>query len=211
MSKASEQVKSVLKILDGRYPLVPGLHYHNAWELLLAVMLSAQTTDQLVNKVTPVLFLNYPSPQEMALAKETDIANMIRSINYYKTKARHLLQTALMLCDQHKGQVPHTMEELLCLPGVARKTANVVLTHAFSILEGIVVDTHVIRLSGRLGLSKEKQRDRIEQDLMKITSKKHWGDLATLLVYHGRKVCKAQKPLCSECLLNALCPKIGLN
>ena len=210
MSKPSLQVLNILQLLKGQYPLVPGLRYSNNWELLVAVMLSAQTTDEIVNKVSPELFSRFPSPQDMAKSDEVSISMLIRSVNYYKTKARHLHQSSSILVDQHQGKVPDTMEQLLLLPGVARKTANVVLTHAFNKMEGIVVDTHVMRLSKRLGLSKESQREKIESALMKITPKKHWGDLATLLVYHGRKVCKAQKPLCSDCLLNEICPSVGL-
>jgi endonuclease III len=210
MSKASLQASSILQLLKGQYPLVPGLHYRNEWELLVAVMLSAQTTDEMVNKVSPALFSRFPSPEEMAKADEESISRLIRSVNYYKTKARHLHQSSCILVEQHQGKVPATMDQLLLLPGVARKTANVVLTHAFHKMEGIVVDTHVMRLSKRLGLCRETKREKIESALMKITPKQNWGDLATLLVYHGRRVCKAQKPSCTICLLEKVCPKIDL-
>lgn len=210
MSRASQQVQHILDLLMDQYPLVPGLHYHNEWELLVAVILSAQTTDEMVNKVSPALFSSFPTPESMAQADEETISKLIRSVNYYKTKAKHLHQSSHILVQEHSGKIPDHMEELLLLPGVARKTANVVLTHAYQKMEGIVVDTHVMRLSLRLGLCKETKRDKIEIALMKITPKKHWGDLATLLVYHGRRVCKAQKPSCSICLLEKICPKIGL-
>ncbi|HOI24705.1 MAG TPA: endonuclease III [Caldisericia bacterium] len=210
MSRASQQVQHILDLLKDQYPLVPGLHYHNEWELLVAVILSAQTTDEMVNKVSPALFSSFPTPESMAQADEETISKLIRSVNYYKTKAKHLHQSSHILVQEHGGKIPDHMEELLLLPGVARKTANVVLTHAYQKMEGIVVDTHVMRLSLRLGLCKETKRDKIEIALMKITPKKHWGDLATLLVYHGRRVCKAQKPSCSICLLEKICPKIGL-
>jgi len=210
MSRASQQVQHILDLLKDQYPLVPGLHYHNEWELLVAVILSAQTTDEMVNKVSPALFSSFPTPESMAQADEETISSLVRSVNYYKTKAKHLHQSSRILVQEHGGKIPDRMEELLLLPGVARKTANVVLTHAYQKMEGIVVDTHVMRLSLRLGLCKETKRDKIESALMKITPKKHWGDLATLLVYHGRRVCKAQKPSCSNCLLEKICPKIGL-
>jgi len=205
--KAKALAQEILHRLDGIYPLRPGLHFCNSWELLVAVMLSAQTTDEMVNRVTPVLFKLFPRPSLMASAEIPAIETMVRSVNYYKTKARHLHQVAQILTEQYREEVPQSMEELLRLPGVARKTANVVLTHAFGKTEGVVVDTHVIRLSHRLRLSNAAQRDKIEQDLMKLLPKKFWGDFATLLVYHGRKVCKAQKPLCKQCMLSEICPE----
>ncbi len=206
MSKAKERALLVLKLLDQQYPLEPALNYTNTWELLVAVMLSAQTTDEKVNQVTPMLFNAFPTPQEMVKSNIETIEAMIKTVNYYKTKARHLHKTATILKASYHSKVPDTMEDLLGLPGVARKTANVVLTHGFGKLEGIVVDTHVIRLVHRLRLSKETQREKIETSLMKIVPGEQWGNFATLLVFHGRRVCKALKPLCAECRLNTICP-----
>jgi endonuclease III len=205
ITRKMHRARKILMLLNGRYPLTPALIWHNSWQLLVAVMLSAQSTDEIVNRVTPALFEAFPTPADMADASIELIASMISSVNYYKTKARHLHETSKMLSTLHNDQIPQSMEELLKFPGVARKTANVVLTHAFGILEGVVVDTHVIRLVHRLDLSEETQREKIEKDLMKLVPRQSWGDFATLLVYHGRRVCKAQKPRCDSCELANIC------
>jgi len=198
----------IVELLRKEYPDVKGtaLHYTNPLELLIATILSAQTTDERVNIVTKDLFKKYRTAKDYANADLEELQNDIRSINFYRNKAKYIKQCCQILVEKYNGQVPDSMEELLKLPGVSRKTANVVLSNAFRKDEGIVVDTHVMRLSQRLGLTKEKDRDKIEQDLMKKFPKEKWFDLANLLIAHGRKICKARQPLCNKCILKDICP-----
>ncbi len=197
----------IVEILRKEYPDVKGtaLHYTNPLELLIATILSAQTTDERVNIVTKDLFKKYKKAEDYANASLEELQNDIKSINFYRNKAKYIKQCCQILVENYNGEVPDSMEELLKLPGVSRKTANVVLSNAFRKDEGIVVDTHVIRLSQRLGLTKEKDRDKIEQDLMKKFPKEKWFDLANLLIAHGRKICKARNPLCNKCVLKDIC------
>lgn len=197
----------IIDILKKEYPDVKGtaLHYTNPLELLVATILSAQTTDERVNVVTKDLFKKYRKAEDYANASLEELQNDIKSINFYRNKARYIKQCCQIIAEEYNGKVPDTMEELLKLPGVSRKTANVVLSNAYRKDEGIVVDTHVMRLSQRLGLTKEKNRDKIEEDLMKKFPKEKWFDLANLLIAHGRKICKAKKPLCEKCVIRSFC------
>lgn len=182
------RAQKILKILRKHYPNAKiSLNYSNGFELLVAVMLSAQTTDKAVNKVTPDLFSKYDSIKKFANANLKDLENEIKSIGLYKTKAKNIKNTARIILAKFNGKVPESMDALLTLPGVGRKTANVVLSTAYKINEGIAVDTHVRRLAFRLGLTKEKNPEKIEKDLMKLFDKKDWPDVTTLLIAQGRK------------------------
>ena len=198
----------IVEILKKEYPDVKGtaLHYSNPLELLIATILSAQTTDEMVNKVTESLFKKYRTAKDYANASLEELQNDIKSINFYRNKAKYIKECCRIIVEEYGGEVPDSMEELIKLPGVSRKTANVVLSNAFRKDEGIVVDTHVMRLSQRLGLTKEKNREKIERDLMRKFPKEKWFDLANLLISHGRRICKARNPKCEECVLRGFCP-----
>lgn len=198
----------ILKRLKKAYPNIRGtaLNYSNPLELLIATILSAQTTDERVNMVTKELFKKYKNARDYANASLEELKEMIKSVNFYKNKAKYIKEGCRIIDEEYNGKVPDSMEELIKLPGVSRKTANVVLSNAFRKDEGIVVDTHVIRLSKRLGLTKESDRNKIEQDLMKKFSKEEWFDLSNLLIAHGRRVCKAKNPDCKNCILKDICP-----
>lgn len=183
------------------------LHFSTPFELLVATMLAAQCTDKLVNTVTPKLFAAYKTIQDFAKATPEDIDRLILKINFHANKAKNIQAAAAMIMDSYHGKVPETMEELDALPGVARKTANVVLGSAFGIASGIVIDTHGIRLSNKLGLTKEKDPVKIEQDLMKLIPKDKWIDFGHLLTLHGRYVCTARPHTCKDCPLGELCPE----
>jgi len=183
------------------------LHFSTPFELLVATMLAAQCTDKLVNTVTPTLFAAYKTIQDFANATPEDIDCLILKINFHANKAKNIRAAAAMIMDTYHGTVPQTMEELDALPGVARKTANVVLGSAFGIASGIVIDTHGIRLSNKLGLTKEKDPVKIEQDLMKLIPKDKWIDFGHLLTLHGRYVCTARPHSCKDCPLGDLCPE----
>lgn len=182
------------------------LHYSNPLELLVATMLSAQSTDETINKVTKTLFKKYTKPEDYANVDLTELEQDIRSTGFYHNKARNLQNATKMLVEKYNSKVPKTMEELVKLPGVARKTANIVLTNAFGVVAGVAVDTHVRRLAQRLGLSKNNDPEKIEQDLMNIVQKNMWMRLTDLLIFHGRRVCTAKKPNCEGCVLNKICP-----
>lgn len=208
---SSANVPIVLKLLEKHYPDAEcALHHKNEFELLVATILSAQCTDERVNKVTPELFSRYPNPAAMAKAPLEDLENLIRSTNFYKNKAKNLKACAQSLVDSHQGLVPQSMEELTELAGVGRKTANVVLGNAFDIPVGIVVDTHVARLSYRLGWTRHEDPQKIESDLQKIIPKEMWIQISHLLIFHGRQICKARRPLCESCFLFDHCPKKGV-
>jgi len=185
------------------------LTHRNAFELLVATILSAQCTDERVNLVTPALFARYPDADALAGAALEDVEELIRSTGFFRSKARNIVGMATALVERHGGEVPAEMDALTALPGVGRKTANVVLGNAFGLAEGVVVDTHVGRLSQRLGLTAERTPEKIEQDLMAVIARDDWTDLAHLLIYHGRAVCKAQRPRCDACVLASLCPSAG--
>lgn len=182
------------------------LNHSNALELLVATILSAQCTDERVNIVTADLFRKYRSAEDYLKVSREELEQDIRSTGFYRNKAKSIQGASEIISAKYKGRVPDTMEELLALPGVARKTANVVLGNAFGIASGVVVDTHVGRLTQRLGLTKEESPEKIERDLIELVPKKDWVDFSHLLIYHGRNVCKARSPLCGECVLEDLCP-----
>jgi endonuclease III len=196
----------ILKRLAEHYPgAKPELWFRSAFELLIATMLSAQTTDKQVNAVTGALFERYPDAASLAAADIGAIEDIIKSCGFYHTKARNLQAAAALLAEKHGGQVPRTMEELTALPGAGRKTANVVLSNAFGI-PAIAVDTHVQRVSNRLGLANSKDVLETEKQLMEAIPKEQWSAAHHWLIYHGRRVCAAQRPRCGECFLNDLCP-----
>lgn len=202
-----QRVQKTIELLSQLYPTAKtALNYANPLELLIATMLSAQTTDAQVNKVTQTLFRKYRSAKDYAEAPILQIEEDIHSTGFYHNKARNLKACAQMLIDKFHGEVPKTMEELIQLPGVARKTANIVLYFAYGVTAGVAVDTHVMRLSQRLGLTEQKDQNRIERDLMALLPKEQWMPLTNLLIYHGRQVCTAKKPRCDACVLNKFCP-----
>lgn len=182
------------------------LRYKNPLELLVATILSAQATDEQINALTPKLFQKYTTAEDYANADLAALEQDIRSSGFYRNKAKNLKNTGKMLVEKYNSQVPKTMEELVELPGVARKTANIVLFNAYGIIAGVAVDTHVRRLAQRLGLTENKDQDKIEKDLMNIVPKDKWMRLTDLLIFHGRRVCDARKPRCDACVLNKLCP-----
>ena len=207
-----EKLPELLTELKKLYPKTKtALIYNNsAYQLLVAVILSAQCTDERVNKVTPILFKKYPTPEKMAKANIKDIETIIKSTGFYHAKAKSILESSKKIVSDFNCDVPHTMAELLTLRGVARKTANVVLGDFYGIDEGVVVDTHVKRLSFRLGLTKNTEPLKIEQDLMKMLDKKYWHWISHALIWHGRGPCDARKPECATCTLNKLCPRNGV-
>jgi endonuclease-3 len=202
-----EKVKEIIRRLKKGYPeLRTALNFNNPFELLVATILSAQTTDVHVNKVTENLFKKYKSIKDYANVSIEILQKDLSSINFYKTKTKNINECAKMIVEKFNSKVPKTMDELISLPGVARKTANIILSNAYGINEGIAVDTHVKRLSYRLGLTKNEDPIKIENDLMAITSKEEWGNLSHLLIFHGRKICQAKKPNHKECILYDICP-----
>lgn len=203
-----EKATAIISRLSAVYPHPKtALHYTTPLELLIATMLSAQTTDKLVNTVTPALFSAYKNVTEYTSASVEDIDAYIKKVNFHRNKAKNIHAAAVMIIEKFHGAVPKTMEELDSLPGVARKTANVVLGTAFGIATGIVVDTHVMRLSRKLGLTKEKDPVKIEQNLMNIVPKEYWIDFSHLLILHGRDMCPARPHTCHGCPLGDLCPE----
>ena len=203
---APDRVAAILAALRKAYPnVVCALTHKNAFELTIATILSAQTTDVGVNKATPALFKALPSPKALASASLTEIEPLIRTTGFYRAKAKNIQGAARVLVEKFHGKVPQTIEELTALPGVARKTANVVLGSWFGIAAGIVVDTHVLRLSRRLELTKATDPKKVEQDLMKIIPQDRWIQFSHELIHHGRQVCIARKPHCVDCTLEKLC------
>lgn len=201
-----ERIAQILRHLDALYPSATcALHHRNAWELLVATILSAQCTDKRVNEVTPGLFAKYPAIEDMAHANPAELANDIRSTGFFNNKARSLIGAARTILKDFGGEVPRDMDSLLKVPGVARKTANVVLGTAFQIPSGIVVDTHVFRVSHRLDLSKASTPEKVEQDLMKVIPREKWILFSHQIILHGRSLCVARKPRCAECPLDPLC------
>lgn len=182
------------------------LDHSNEYQLAVAVMLSAQTTDKKVNQVTPELFKKYPNWESLASAKVIEVGQLIRQVNFYKGKAERLIKAGQVVTVEFKGKLPKTIDELTKIPGVARKSANVIMQELWNIAEGIVVDTHVSRVSRRLGLTKETDPKKIEKDLMKIIPKEYWRNFSGATVLHGRYVCTARKPRCQDCVLNDICP-----
>jgi endonuclease-3 len=203
---APARVNEILKRLDQTYPAATcALHHNSAWELLVATILSAQCTDVRVNMVTPGLFAKYPTPQHFASLEPEQLEPEIRSTGFFRNKSKSLVGAARKLISEFGGEVPSEMDKLLTLPGVARKTANVVLGTWFKKEEGVVVDTHVYRISRRLELTREADAQKIEQDLMRTIPRKKWTDFAHQVIWHGRQLCIARKPKCAECPLENLC------
>ena len=201
------RVLKIIELLEKEYPDAKiALNYTNPLELLVATILAAQCTDKRVNLVTERLFRKYRKAEDYANADLKELEEDIRPTGFYRNKARNLKKCCQMLAEKFNSEVPRTMEEMLKLPGVARKTANIVLSNAYGVIEGIAVDTHVRRLSQRLGLSKHKDANKIERDLMEIVPKTEWMRITDLLIFHGRRVCMAKKPMCGTCVLNELCP-----
>jgi len=182
------------------------LVFSDPLQLLVSTILSAQCTDVRVNIVTPSLFAKYRNAKNFADADRSELESEIKSTGFYRMKAKHIMEACTAIVDRFQGQVPQSMNELMSLPGVGRKTANCVLGGAYGIQSGIVVDTHVIRLSNRLGLTKNESPEKIEQDLMTIVPKKEWYRFSNLIILHGRKTCKARKPICEQCVLSDICP-----
>ena len=202
-----KRISEILKLLKKAYPDAHcSLNYTTPFELLIATILSAQCTDARVNQVTKDLFRKYPGPKDYLNVSEEELQNDIRTTGFFRNKTKSIRGASKKLLEEFRSEVPATMDQLLTLPGVARKTANVVLGNAFNITSGIVVDTHVSRVSQRLGLTKETQPEKIEKDLMKLVPKKEWISFSHRLILHGRYVCKAPKPDCPNCMLNDLCP-----
>jgi len=201
------KVLKIIQLLEKEHPDAKiALHYSNPLELLIATILSAQCTDERVNIVTQKLFKKYRTAKDYANADLKELEQDIRSTGFFRNKARNIKKCCQMLTEKFDSQIPKTMEEILELPGVARKTANIVLSNAYGVVEGIAVDTHVRRLTQRLGLTENDNPDKIEEDLMQIVPKKYWMKITDLLIFHGRRICTAKKPNCGMCVLNKLCP-----
>ena len=202
-----KRVLRIIELLEKEYPRAKtALHYSSPLEILIATILSAQCTDKRVNMVTKSLFKKYKTAEDYANADLAELEQDIKSTGFYRNKAKNIKNAGQMLVEKFDSQVPNTMEEILELPGVARKTANIVLSNAYGVIEGIAVDTHVRRLSKRLGLTENKNPNNIERDLMQVVPKSHWKRITDLLIFHGRNVCMARKPKCDSCVLNKLCP-----
>lgn len=209
--KPGGQMLEIIRLLKDEYPISrTALRYETPHQMLVATILSAQCTDVRVNIVTEELFRKYKGINEFAEADLQELEQDIRSTGFYRQKAKNIKNSSIAILENFSGNVPDTMEELITLPGVARKTANVVLSSAYDITEGIAVDTHVKRLSFRLGLTRHTNPDKIEQDLMKLAPKEEWSDLSYRLILHGRAVCGARKPEHGICMLQHLCPRKGV-
>lgn len=210
--KTKEKFKKIIKLLKSSYPEAGcSLAHADPYQLLIATILSAQCTDERVNEVTPALFKKYPTPAKMGSAPIEDLEKLIRSTGFYHNKAKSIKESSKTIAEKFAGKVPDSMDELLTLQGVARKTANVVLGSAYGIAAGVVVDTHVKRLSFRMGLTKETDPAKVEKDLMAIVARKDWIWLSHALIAHGRKFCYARNPDCPACPMKELCPKKGLD
>jgi endonuclease-3 len=207
VKKKQERALEILARLKRMYPKAKcSLDFTNAFELLIATILSAQSTDARVNIVTKSLFRKYPGPAEFANASQVEMERDVKQTGFFRNKAKAVIAAGKAIVERHAGEVPRTMEQLVELPGVGRKTANVVLGNAFKTPVGIVVDTHVARVSGRLGLTSHSDPVKIEEDLMKLIPQKEWTSYSHRVIYHGREICIARKPRCAECDLNELCP-----
>jgi endonuclease III len=199
----------IFAALDKLFPQAQcALTHDNPFQLMVATILSAQCTDERVNKVTPGLFAKFPAPQDFAALRQEALEQEIRSTGFFRNKAKNIIAASKRIVEDFGGQVPRSMEEMLTLAGVARKTANVVLGTAFGIPTGVVVDTHVFRIAGRLKLSKEKTPEKVEQDLMKLVPQERWISFGHQVIWFGRKVCQARKPLCAECPLETICDSL---
>lgn len=211
MKPSATTPSKTLQLLKKYYPDAHcELNFTSPFQLLIATILSAQCTDVRVNIVTKVLFEKYPDPYTLSNAEQNEIEEVIKSTGFYKNKAKNIRECSKLLVQKYKGEVPKTLDELILLPGVGRKTANVVLGNAFQITSGVVVDTHVTRLSNRFSWTKSKNAIQIEKDLQKIIPEKDWILISHLLIWHGRKVCKARSPSCHKCFLFDRCPRLGV-
>ena len=209
--KEVRRVFEIIRLLEQEYgEATCALHHDGPYQLLVATILSAQCTDARVNMVTPALFRRYPDAHAMAQADLDELQELIRSTGFFRNKSKSLQGSARRLVDEFDGEVPSNMPDLLKLPGVARKTANVVLGTAYGIASGVVVDTHVGRLSRRLGLTRQKTPVKVEKDLMDMVPRDEWINFAHRLIHHGRRVCQSRRPRCEECVFVDLCPRIGL-
>jgi endonuclease III len=212
LKTAKARVAGIVKALKEAYPDAEcALSHKNPLQLLVATILSAQCTDVRVNQVTPALFRRYPSVRDLADASQGDLEKMIHSTGFFRNKAKNIKAACQKIISEFQGWVPATMEELLSLSGVARKTANVVLGTAYGIPAGVVVDTHVFRIAHRLGLTRAKTPEKVELDLMKLLPSDEWINFSHRLIHHGRRVCVARSPQCPSCTLSELCPKLGVN
>jgi endonuclease-3 len=206
-SPAQQRLPEIIRLLRETHPDAKcALDYENPLQLLVATILSAQCTDERVNKVTPTLFARYPSAQALAEADREELEQLIHSTGFYRNKAKNVQEACRRIVTEYGGEVPADMAQLLTLAGVARKTANVVLGNCYAIADGVVVDTHVKRLSERLALSSQTDPEKIERDLMQLAPKAEWIDLSHLLIFHGRRICDARKPRCADCTIRHLCP-----
>jgi len=203
-----EKADRIIELLEEEYPDVRGtaLRWDTALDILVATILSAQSTDAKVNEVTEILFKKYRKAEDYAYAPREELEEDIKSTGFYRQKAKFIQEACRALVEEHGGEIPRSMEEMTKLKGVARKTANIVLGNAFGIVEGIAVDTHVMRLSKRLGLTTQRYREKIERDLMEIVPRSKWFRFSNLVIEHGRRVCQAKKPDCDGCILKELCP-----
>lgn len=209
-ASVKERARAIVRGLARQYPDAHcALHHENPLQLLIATILSAQCTDVRVNMVTPALFVRYPDAKAFAGANQGELETAIQSTGFFRNKAKNIIACCKKIVEEHRGEVPETMEELIHLPGVGRKTANVILGNAFDV-PGITVDTHVQRLSHRLGLTKQTDPEKIERDLMELIPKKDWTMFSHRMIFHGRQICHARKPKCDVCPLCTLCPKIGV-
>ncbi len=203
------------KIADELFRLYPqpecALTHEDAFQLAVATILSAQCTDERVNMVTPVLFKKYPTPKKLAAATQEDVEEIIKSTGFFRNKAKNILGFARAIVGDYGGVVPNDLEELIKLPGIGRKTANVVLGTAYGIASGVVVDTHVTRLSNRMGFVDNEDAVKIERELIALLPQEHWITFSHAMIWHGRRVCNARKPNCAECTLTKLCPKVGVD
>ena len=207
LEERKARLREIIRRLKRAYPGAKcSLNHSNAFELLIATILSAQCTDERVNIVTADLFRKYTKPEDYQKVSPTELEKDIQSTGFFRNKTKSIQGTSKTLIEEYGGEVPHTMDELLELPCVARKTANVVLGNAFGIKAGVVVDTHVTRLSHRLNFTQQKAAEKIEQDLIEIVPRKDWVIFPHLMIYHGRKICKARNPLCAECTIEKQCP-----
>src|SRR5437867_1756439 len=210
-SQRKERTEKIIKLLKRAYPDARcALNHSNAFELLVATILSAQCTDERVNIVTADLFRKYRGPRDYLKVPQSQLERDIHSTGFFRNKSKNIQAACKRIVEEYGGKVPDSMEELLTLPGVARKTANVVLGNAFGIASGIVVDTHVARLSQRLGLTKSETAEKIETDLRELVPKKHWIMFSHWLITHGRRICQARKPKCRECVLAKVCPSFEI-
>ncbi|HUU12557.1 MAG TPA: endonuclease III [Terriglobia bacterium] len=201
-----ERLQKIFAAVDSLFPRAEcALKHQNPFQLLVATILSAQCTDERVNKVTPGLFQKYPTPKDFAALRQEVLENEIRSTGFFRNKSKSIIAASKMIVETYGGQVPRTMEQMLALPGVARKTANVVLGTAYGIPSGVVVDTHVFRIARRLKLSTQETPEKVEQDLMKIVPQERWITFGHQVIWFGRKVCDARKPLCAECPMESIC------